>query len=357
MDQYIGLDVDSKKVAVCILEGERETYKTLVGSDVVGLVRAFLVERRRAGGRVHVTFEISGEAGHLYDAWRGLVDEVHVANPAQAAWIYRTSKKNDRIDARKLAVLTKMRELPAVHMPARQVRQWRQLILHRAKLVHGQTQVKNRVRALVRGQGHRRPGYRGSWWSRPNRAWLRSLATADGGREELWMLQLEDLLEDLAKKESQVARVTQVLDGILARDAGARLVLSVPGVGPRTAEALLAYTDDVRRFGNYKQYCAYFGMTPRLDESGSTRRLGHISKQGPAVARWLLCESAWRAVRHSPALRAYFARVTHGQRGRRKIAAVAVARKVLCIVRALLLNGEMYDEAVVLRTLRETAAA
>jgi len=91
----------------------------------------------------------------------------------------------------------------------------------------------------------------------------------------------------------------------------------------------LAYTDDINRFQRGKQYCAYFGLTPRLDESGSSRRLGHISKQGPSVVRWLVVEAAWRAIRKSPGLRAFYERVMCGQAGRKKIAIVAVARKLV----------------------------
>jgi len=94
----------------------------------------------------------------------------------------------------------------------------------------------------------------------------------------------------------------------------------------------LAYTDDVNRFSRGKQYCAYFGLTPRLDESGSVKRLGHISKQGPSVVRWLVVEAAWRAIKKSPALREFHERVMSGQRGRKKIATVAVARKLLSIM-------------------------
>ena len=80
-----------------------------------------------------------------------------------------------------------------------------------------------------------------------------------------------------------------------------------------TAEAVLAYTDEVERFRRGKEYCSYFGMTPRLDESGSTRRLGHISKQGPSVVRWLIVESAWRAIKKSPSLLAFYERIRCGQ--------------------------------------------
>jgi transposase len=117
---------------------------------------------------------------------------------------------------------------------------------------------------------------------------------------------------------------------------------------------VLAYTDEVERFRRGKDYCAYFGMTPKLDESGSTRRLGHISKQGPSVVRWLIVESAWRAIRKSPSLKAFYERVKYSQDRRKKIAIVATARKMLSVMRAMLNTGEVFNENLVLQ--QETMA-
>jgi transposase len=103
----------------------------------------------------------------------------------------------------------------------------------------------------------------------------------------------------------------------------------------------------VRRFGRSKPYAAYFGLTPKLDESGQTRRLGHISKEGPSVLRWLLVETVWRAIGKSPALKAYYERVGGGQNHRRKVAVVATARKLLTIMRAMLQTGELFNEELV----------
>ena len=131
--------------------------------------------------------------------------------------------------------------------------------------------------------------------------------------------------------------------------------MSIPGVGPRTAEAVLAYTDDVRRFGNYKRYCSYFGLTPKLDESGLCRRLGHISKRGPSVVRWVICESSWIAIRKSKGLKAFYERVMCEQDGRKKIAIVAVARKLLSIMRAMMLTGELFNEQLVATVIGQAA--
>jgi transposase len=87
-------------------------------------------------------------------------------------------------------------------------------------------------------------------------------------------------------------------------------------------------------------------VTPKLDESGSVRRLGHISKHGPSVVRWVLCESSWKVVRYCPTLKAFYERVMAGQQSRKKIAIVAVMRKLLCIMRAMLSTGELFNETL-----------
>lgn len=184
---------------------------------------------------------------------------------------------------------------------------------------------------------------------------MREVCQQSIGDCELWHMHISNLLDEFDLLRSQLKRINVYLDGYLAKQSGGKLLMSIPGVGPRTAEAVLAYTDDVSRFGNYKQYCAYFGLTPKLDESGSCRRLGHISKHGPSVVRWVICESSWMAIRKSKGLNAFYERVRGGQDGRKKIAIVAVARKLLSIMRAMLISGKMFDEEIVNEMLKQVA--
>jgi len=346
MNKYIGFDIDCKKIVACVVEsGKKDIYQTL--RPDIGAMRKFLKEQKQHGNRVELVFEISGQAGFIYDSLIDCVDDIKVANPSKMTWIYRTAKKNDRIDARKMAVLLSIREIPSVYMPSREIRQWRETILHRKKIVDKVVQVKNRIRATLKSQGYSKPVNKGGWWKKSNRLWMRDICEQSIGIYDLWHMHLCNLLDELKLLEGQLKRVTQYLDGYLDTKSAGKLLMTIPGIGPRTAETVLAYTDDITRFGNYKQYCSYFGLTPKLDESGSCRRLGHISKQGPSVVRWVLCESSWKVIRHSKGLGSFYKRVMGDQNGRKKIAIVAVARKLLSIMRAMLLSGELFNEKLV----------
>jgi transposase len=346
MDKYIGFDISSKDVSVCVIQkNERERYAT-IGPDA-GSMRKFLLNEKTDGSRVNVTFEISGQAGYLYDSLIDCVDDIKVANPDKMTWIYRTTKKNDRMDARKMAVLLSIEEIPAVYMPTKEVRQWRMVICHRKKLLATYVTAKNRIRAIFKSQGISKAANKGKWWNKNNRLWMRQVSVEGFDVNNLWKLQLGNLLDELETAEKNIALVTEYLDGYLEKQAGGELLMSIPGVGPRTAEAVLAYTDDVERFGGSKEYCGYFGVTPKLDESGDSRRLGHISKKGPSVVRWVLVESSWKVVRYSKSMKSFYERVMAGQKSRKKIAIVAVARKLLSIMRAMLLTGAMFSEEYV----------
>ena len=149
MDKYIGFDIDDKKTVACIIEkGKKERFSKLK-TDIKEM-RKYLKQQKTANSRIHLTFEISGQAGYLYDSLKGYADTITVSNPSQMTWIYRTSKKNDRIDARKQAILLSINEIPKVHMPSRRIRQWRESIQHRRRIIGRIVQIKNRIRALLK---------------------------------------------------------------------------------------------------------------------------------------------------------------------------------------------------------------
>jgi transposase len=124
------------------------------------------------------------------------------------------------------------------------------------------------------------------------------------------------------------------------------ILRSIPGVGPRTAEAVAAFIDDPHRFPDSKRIGAYFGLVPSQDQSGSTNRLGHITRQGSATVRQLLTEAVWQAARRSPTVRAYLERVQRGEADRRKIAIVATAHYLVRVMWSMMKHGTLWQENV-----------
>ena len=112
----------------------------------------------------------------------------------------------------------------------------------------------------------------------------------------------------------------------------------------RTAEAVAAFIDDPHRFRDAKAVGRYFGLVPSQDQSGDRNRLGHITREGPAVIRQMVAEATWQAIRRSPTVRAYFERVRRDDPQRKKIALVATAHYLVRVMWALLKLGTVWEE-------------
>jgi transposase len=332
---YVGLDVHYRMSSICILNqnGQKIKCETVHGGWSKLLERLQTVPRPFA-----ICFEASCGYGHLYDRLTKMARRVVMAHPGKLRLIFRSSRKNDRVDAEKLAKLLYLDEVPAAHVPSMDVRQWRELIEFRRRLVDKQTSCKNQLRCLIRSHALQAP--RGLWTCK-GRAWL---------AEQRWptlssQVRCEILLDDYAVNAERIGKVTRLLDRIARQHPGVFLLRTIPGVGARTAETVMAYIDDPNRFARSSQAACYFGLVPRQDASGGVNRLGHITKQGPATARKYLVEAAWQAVRRSPVVRARYERILGGQPRRRKIALVAVAQWLVRCMQAMLRTGEVWRGA------------
>jgi len=332
---YIGMDVHLRTTTLCILgpDGQVVNTPTFRGpwDKAIDYLRTF-------GQDLAVCFEASVGYGPLHDALASFCRRVEVAHPGNLRLIFRSKQKNDRVDATKLAKLLYLDEVPQVHVPDIDVRQWRELIEFRRRSIDKRTKVKNQVRTLLRGYAIHKPRGIGGLWSRAGLAWLEQLELPT----ETAQLKRDLLLDELDHLKTQINRVTDQLDRIAARHPGVALLMTIPGVGPRTAEAFVAYVDDPRRFRSVNRVPSYFGLVPSQDASGGVNRLGHITKRGPATARKLLVEASWQMIRRDPATRAYFDRLVAGKPERRKIALVAVAHRLVKIMHAMLKSGEVY---------------
>lgn len=346
---FAGLDAHHKSSTLCILDANGQEVKCLTlrgggwGWDRV------VQTLRNLDAPVCVCFEASLGYGTLYDRLATVCRRVVVAHPGRLRLIFRSKRKNDRVDAQKLAKLLYLDEVPPVHVPSVDVRGWRELVETRRRTIDKRTRAKNGLRALLRGLGITSPR---SLWTRKGRAWLAELQLPT----PIAQLRRAMLCEELDHLDKQVKLVTAELDRLAERHPGVKLLMTIPGIGPRTAEAFIAYVDDPHRFARTRRIGAYLGLIPNQDASGGVNRLGHITREGPATVRKLLTEASWRAVKSCPHLRSCFERITQGKPDRRKTALVATAHKLCRIMLAMLKSGECYRTPAEPATTRPLAA-
>ncbi|MCA9233336.1 MAG: IS110 family transposase, partial [Planctomycetales bacterium] len=295
---------------------------------------------RDLSGKVSVCFEASTAYGYLYELLSDVADRVVVAHPGHLRLIFRSKQKNDRADAEKLAKLLFLDEVPPVYVPSCDVRSWRQLIEYRRRLIAKRTRTKNSLRSILRTVGQSAPKEIGLWTSR-GISWLSAVDLP-----RLVALKRDLLIEELAMFERQIARAEKELESYSQGNPAVTLLRTIPGVGIRTAEAVAAYLDDPTRFSKSKAIGSYFGLVPRQDQSGSTNRLGHITRNGPSVVRQMLVEAAWHAIRLSPTIQHYFGRIEQDNRERKKIALVATAHYMARVMHAMLRDNRPWEETV-----------
>ncbi len=335
---FVGMDVHKDSTVFDLFDPQAERGRqhriVTVDSTTEGIESVLRPLERRC----KVAFEVGIQAQWVAAIVRPLAAEVQVANPSRIPWLFRDGRKNDKIDARKLATLLYLDQIPRVHLPPAEVSTWRSLISHRRRLVVQRTRIKNQIRSLLRS-GMLRCPHR-SLWTRCGMDWLRS-QSFDAARRVI----LRHLLGELRMFDTHLAQLETQLDRIALGHPAVAQLRTIPGIGPRCAEAVAAYADDIRRFSRGRQFASYFGMTPTQDASGRIDRHGHISKRGPGVVRWVLVEAAHQVLRRCPAMRPFAERIWRHKRDRYKKAIVATGRKLLTVMFAMLRDQTPFDPA------------
>ena len=274
---YVGLDVHQKRSSICILDSAGKQVKRL---EVKGSWAQVVQAVAQVPGPFSICYEASCGYGYLYEKLAPLPRARHVAvaHPGQLRLIYRSKRKNDRVDAAKLAKLLYLDLVPQVHVPRADVRAWRALITYRHKLISKRVAVKNQIRALLRGLGIiALPGKR--LWSGKGLKWLKeqSLSESDALRRDMSIEELEEVNQKIRRVEKELNRRADAHPGVT-------LLRTIPGVGVRTAEAVVAHLDDVSRFSRTKQVGSYFGLVPCQDQ-----RIAWVTSPGTARRRCASC--------------------------------------------------------------------
>jgi transposase len=335
--KILALDLGKYKTVSCDYERESGAHRFRANLTTPAALQQLVKEVKPD----RVVIEVCNIAGWVCDLLRGMGVEVQVANTSDDAWRWRkVKKKNDRCDALKAAQLSAVNQLREVHIPRIEVRQWRSLIAFRQQLVRRRGRSKNHIRDLLLSEGQILPRG-GKSWTQLGVAHLEALAKPlnECGLDELWRGQLDIELRQLREVQQEITAAEEKLDAIAAADPRIALLRTIPGVGPRLSEAIVALLDQPDRFQHVREVSAYIGMVPKELDSGETQRRGRITRHGSRLVRSLLVEVAWAGLRYNPWVRETYQRISGGKKSRRKIAIVAVGRRLLVRCWAMLRDG------------------
>ena len=274
--------------------------------------------RSLAGQEVRVGMEACGHYP-WFERWLAeLGFELWFGDAARVRASVVRKQKTDRRDAEHLLHLLIENRFPRIWVPSLEVRDVRQLLVHRHKQVQARTRTKNQLQAMALSHGVQK---KYKLWTQAGRAELEQLPLLPYAAERR-----QKLLEELDGLETEIRQ----LDRRVAEEAGQRpeavRLMTHPGVGPVTALAMVLTLGPAERFESAKQVGSYFGLIPSEASSGGKQRLGKISKQGSSFLRFLLVEAGQTAARYDPQLKRFYKRLA--MRKNRGVAKVAVARKL-----------------------------
>jgi transposase len=273
---------------------------------------------RSLSGPVRVGMEACGHYPWFERLLEELGFELWLGDAAEVRASVVRKQKTDRRDAEHLLHLLLENRFPKIWVPSLEVRDVRQLLVHRHKQVQARTRTKNQLQAMALSQGVQK-----KWklWTKLGRAELEQLPLLPYAAERR-----QRLLEALDGLEADLVELNRRVDEEVRKRPEAMRLRTHPGVGPVTALAMVLTLGPAERFASGKDVGSYFGLIPREDSSGGKQRLGKISKQGSSFLRFLLVEAGQTAARYDPQLKRFYRRLA--MRKNRGVAKVAVARKL-----------------------------
>jgi transposase len=331
---HVGVDLHQR---FCYMTALNASGKRVQSGAVANEKRALRQYFRQfRGERVQVAVEACGFWPAFREAVEPEVERLVLVHPQRVKAIASAKLKNDRVDSQTLAHLLRCDLLPESWKADRATQGRRQQVRLRATLVRQRTRLKNQVHAVLHQQGLRAPVT--DVFGRRGRQWLAGVKLPEKARQAVNVCcrLIDGYSQEIEKQNRQLRTEAR-------QDRRARWLMTIPGIGEYSAMLLLAEIGDIGRFTDKHALCSYAGLVPRVRESAGKAARGGITHQGSPWLRWILVEAAQVAVRTSPAARAYFQRLRRKKHAH--VARVALARKLLAAVYALLHDGVAFEEA------------
>ena len=286
------------------------------------------------GRQVRVGMEASGHARWFERLLAELQFELWMGDATEIQRKRGRKQKTDRQDAQHILSLLLKNDFPPIWVPSWENRDLRQLLWHRHRMVQARTRIMNQLQAVALNEGLL------CWkklWRERGRQQLESFPLAPWASRRR-----HDLLELLDRLNPTITELSQAIEREVEKCPAAQRLRTHPGVGPLTALAFVLIIGDASRFQCGKQVASYLGLVPLEDSSGNRRRLGHITKQGSSMLRFLLVEAAQVTVRSLPEWRRKYAHLM--MRRGRKTAKVAMARRLAIRLYWMMRQGWDYQQ-------------
>jgi transposase len=314
----IGVDYHPSMQEIAFIDTQTGEYDERQLDHSSGEAEKFYRELKQKGVNVRVGMEATGHARWFERLLAKLGFELWIGDPAEIKAARVRKQKTDREDARLLLRLLRENRFPRVWVPNPENRDLRQLLWHRHRLVQMRTRVMNQLQAIAMSEGVR---LRKKLWSGTGRAKLESLQLAPWAAHRR-----KDLLELLDRVTPKIEELNVAVEEEASKRPEVRRLMTHPGVGPVTGLAFVLIIGTPERFRCGKQVGSYLGLIPCEDSSGGRQRLGHISKQGNSLLRFLLVEAAHTAARDDAEWRRRYLHLA--MRREKRIAKVALARRL-----------------------------
>jgi len=339
MANYIICGIDAHEESLfCWIAIDKETPKVMKYANTMdGRDSLFweLKDLSNANGdaKVAVAYEASPLGYVLYDDCVDEGFECYILAPTKIPKAAKDRKnKHDKKDARKIFEILRGHllagnELPEIWIPDDETRDDRETVRSRLDVGNKQTRVKTQIQMLLKRKRMQKPEEICTTWTKEYRKWLMGLELERGARNCLRTLvrQLERLEEEIKILDREIYELSQTD----RYKEPAEALMSLGGVGLLTALVYLTEMGDLRRFNNRKEIGSFLGLVPSIAESGETDdRKGHITHEGPARVRKVLCQATWYRVRMEEGEKRVYERIAVKNPKHKKIAVVACMRRL-----------------------------
>ena len=317
--QFVGIDLHRRRSVIARMTESGES----LGWVRISNDRDYLATAMAAVGE-HPEVVLEATYGWYWavDALAELGATVHLAHPLGVKGFAYRRVKNDVRDAYDLADLLRMGRLPEAWIAPPATRELRELVRHRAKLVHLRTSLRCQVHAVLAGQGVQVSV--SDLFGQAGSQLLERLVLP-----EAYRYRIDSLLRLIGAFDVEIDQVARLTRGRLGNNPGYAAVQTIPGVGPILGGVFVAEIGDITRFPGPAQLASWAGLTPRHHESDTTVRRGRITKQGSRLVRWAAVEAVQRTGNHT---RLGQLRDRVAARRGRNIGAVAAARELIGMV-------------------------